>query len=151
MASFTGTHYYTLDPKGRTVIPAPLREILSSKYGSTRIYITNAAFDKCLHIYPEAEWGLLEEKVKLLPSSDEAVRFYKRRVFSAAVVCETDKNGRIMVPYELRQNAGIKTDIVIVGLMDRLELWDKQRWDDLTDIDKADIGAFAKKLSEYGI
>jgi MraZ protein len=151
MASFTGTHYYTLDPKGRTVIPAPLREILSSKYGSNKLYITNAPLDKCLHIFPEAEWSLLEEKVKVLPSSDQAIQFYKRRVFSAAVQCETDKNGRIMVPYELRQNADIKNDIVIVGLMERLELWDKQRWDDLTNLDKVDIEAFAKKLSEYGI
>ncbi|HTZ17093.1 MAG TPA: division/cell wall cluster transcriptional repressor MraZ [Dissulfurispiraceae bacterium] len=151
MASFTGTYYYTLDPKGRTVIPAPLREVLSSKYGSNKLYITNAALDKCLHIFPEAEWNLLEEKVKTLPSSDQAIQFYKRRVFSAAVACETDKNGRIMVPYELRQNAGIKNDIVVVGLVDKLELWDKQRWDDLTDLDKVDIESFAKKLSEYGI
>ncbi len=151
MASFTGTYYYTLDPKGRTVIPAPLREILSSKYGSTKLYITNSPLDKCLHIFPESEWGLLEEKVKVLPSSDQAIQFYKRRVFSAAVPCEPDKNGRIMVPYELRENAGIKNDIVIVGLMDKLELWDKQRWDDLTGLDKIDVEAFAKKLSEYGI
>jgi len=151
MASFNGTYYYTLDPKGRTVIPAPLREVLSSKYGSNKLYITNAALDKCLQIFPEAEWNILEEKVKALPSSDQAVQFYKRRVFSAAVACETDKNGRIMVPYELRQNAGIKNDIVVVGLVDKLELWDKQRWDDLTDLDKVDIESFAKKLSEYGI
>ncbi len=151
MASFTGTYYYTLDPKGRTVIPAPLREILSSKYGSTKLYITNSPLDKCLNIFPESEWGLLEEKVKALPSSDQAVQFYKRRVFSAAVPCEPDKNGRIMVPYELRQNAGIKNDIVVVGLMDRLELWDKQKWDDLTGLDKVDVEALAKKLAEYGI
>jgi MraZ protein len=56
-----------------------------------------------------------------------------------------------MVPYELRQNAGIANDIVIVGLMDKLELWDKQRWDAITDPDKIDVEAFAKKLAEYGI
>ena len=151
MASFTGTYYYTLDPKGRTVIPAPLREILSSKYASTKLYITNAALDKCLQIFPETEWGLLEEKVKGLPSSDPAVQFFKRRVFSAAIPCETDKNGRMMVPYELRRNAGIETDIVIVGLVDKLELWDKQRWDDITNPDNVDKDAFAKRLSEYGI
>ena len=62
MASFTGTYYYTLDPKGRIIIPAPLREMLSAKYGLSKIYITNAAFDKCLHIYPEAEWALLKRR-----------------------------------------------------------------------------------------
>jgi len=151
MASFTGTYYYTLDPKGRTVIPAPLREILLSKYGSNKLYITNSPLDKCLHIFPEAEWSLLEEKVRPLPSSDRAIQLYKRRVFSAAMPCETDKSGRIMVPYELRQNAGIETNIVIVGLVDRLELWDKQKWDDITNPDNIDKEAFAIKLSEYGI
>jgi MraZ protein len=79
------------------------------------------------------------------------MQYFMRRVFSAAVPCETDKNGRVMVPYELRQNAGIANDIVIVGLMDKLELWDKQRWDAITDPDKIDVEAFARKLSEYGI
>jgi MraZ protein len=151
MSSFTGTYYYTLDPKGRIIIPSPLREVLFAKYGSSKIYITNASFDKCLHIYPEAEWSLLEEKVKGKPMTDKALQYFMRRVFSAAVRCEMDKNGRVMVPYELRQNAGIENDIVIVGLMDRLELWDKQRWDDVTNPDKVDVEAFARKLSEYGI
>jgi MraZ protein len=151
MSSFTGTYYYTLDPKGRIIIPSPLREVLFAKYGSSKIYITNASFDKCLHIYPETEWGLLEEKVKGKPMTDKALQYFMRRVFSAAVPCEMDKNGRVMVPYELRQNAGIENDIVIVGLMDRLELWDKQRWDDVTNPDKVDVEAFARKLSEYGI
>jgi len=151
MSSFTGTYYYTLDPKGRIIIPSPLREVLFANYGSSKIYITNASFDKCLHIYPEVEWGLLEEKVKGKPMTDKALQYFMRRVFSAAVPCEMDKNGRVMVPYELRQNAGIENDIVIVGLMDRLELWDKQRWDDVTNPDKVDVEAFARKLSEYGI
>jgi MraZ protein len=151
MASFTGTHYYTLDPKGRIIIPAPLREILAEKYGSVKIYITNSPFDKCLHIFPETEWGVLEEKIKGIPSSDEATQFYKRRVFSAAVCCELDKNGRVMVPYELRQNAAIVDDVVVVGLMDRIELWDKTLWDGVANPDNVDIKAFRKTLSEYGI
>ena len=62
-----------------------------------------------------------------------------------------DKNGRILVPYELRQNAGIENDIVIVGLMDKLEIWDKKKWDEITDPDRVDVDAFSQKLSEYGI
>jgi MraZ protein len=151
MASFTGTYYYTLDPKGRIIIPSPLREIIAAKYESSKIYITNAAFDKCLHIYPEAEWGVLEEKVKGKPTTDKAMQYFMRRVFSAAVPCEMDKNGRMMVPYELRQNAGIENDVVIVGLMDKLEIWDKKKWDEITDPDRVDVDAFSQKLSEYGI
>jgi len=151
MASFTGTHYYTLDPKGRVIIPAPLREILAAKYGSSKIYITNSPFDKCLHIFPEAEWTILEDKLKEMPSSAQAVQFFKRRVFSAAVLCELDKNGRVMVPYELRQNAAIVNDVVVVGLMDRIELWDKQLWDGVANPDNVDIESFRNKLSEYGL
>jgi MraZ protein len=151
MASFTGTYYYTLDPKGRIIIPSPLREIIAVKYESSKIYITNAAFDKCLHIYPEAEWGVLEEKVKGKPTTDKAMQYFMRRVFSAAIACEMDKNGRMMVPYELRQNAGIENDVVIVGLMDKLEIWDKKKWDEITDPERVDVDAFSRKLSEYGI
>jgi MraZ protein len=151
MASFTGTYYYTLDPKGRIIIPSPLREIISSKYDSTRLYITNSAFDKCLHVFPVAEWSVLEEKVKGLPTTDKSVQFFMRRVFSAAIGGEMDKNGRLMVPYELRQNASIENDVVIVGLMDRIEIWDKKRWDDITDPEKVDVEAYSKKLAEYGI
>jgi MraZ protein len=151
MASFTGTYYYSLDPKGRIIIPSPLRELLLSKYGSTKLYITNASFDKCLHIYPEAEWSVLEEKVKGKPTTDKALQYFMRRVFSAAVPCEPDKNGRMMIPYELRQNGDIESEVVIVGLMDKLELWDKKRWDAVTDPDKIDAEAYARKLAEYGI
>jgi MraZ protein len=151
MASFTGTYYYTIDPKGRIIIPSPLREIIAAKYDSQRLYITNSAFDKCLHIYPFAEWTVLEEKLKGKPTTDKALQFFVRRVFSAAVPCEMDKNGRLMVPYELRQNAGIEDDIVIVGLMDKLEIWNKKMWDDITDASKIDVDAYSQKLSEYGI
>jgi MraZ protein len=151
MASFTGTYYYTLDPKGRIIIPSPLREIIAVKYDSPKIYITNSAFDKCLHIYPEAEWAVLEEKLRGKPTTDKALQFFMRRVFSAAVGCEMDKNGRMMVPYELRQNAGIQDDIVIAGLRDKLEIWDKKLWDDVTDYSKIDVDAYSQKLSEYGI
>jgi MraZ protein len=151
MASFTGTHYYTLDPKGRIIIPSPLREILAAKYGSTKIYITNSAFDKCLHVFPEAEWGVLEEKLKGKPTTDPALQFFMRRVFSAAVPCELDKNGRVLVPYELRQNAEIVNDVVIVGVMDRMELWDKKKWDEVSDPSKVDVVAFRNALAGYGI
>jgi MraZ protein len=151
MASFTGTHYYTLDPKGRIIIPSPLREILAAKYGSTKIYITNSAFDKCLQLFPETEWAVLEEKLRGKPTTDPALQFFMRRVFSAAVACELDKNGRVLVPYELRQNAEITDDVVIVGLMDRMELWDKKKWDDVSDPDKVDVAAFRNTLAGYGI
>ena len=72
MPAFSGKYYYTVEEKGRLIIPAPFREIISSNY-SPRLYITNAAFDRCLHIYPYEEWTRLEEKVRGLPKMLEDV------------------------------------------------------------------------------
>ncbi|HMK44584.1 MAG TPA: division/cell wall cluster transcriptional repressor MraZ [Dissulfurispiraceae bacterium] len=151
MSSFHGKHYYSLDPKGRIVIPAPLREVIFSLYNNSKLYITNAAFDKCLQLFPAEEWGKLQEKVRSLPKSDEAVKYFMRRVIASATECEMDKQGRILVPYELRSDAGIASDIVIVGLLDKIELWDKASWDAISVPDKVDTKALSAALAGYGI
>jgi len=69
MPSFSGKYYYTVDPKGRIIVPAPFREIISANY-SPKLYIVNAAFDKCLHLYPQEEWNRLEERVRAMPKMD---------------------------------------------------------------------------------
>ncbi|MCI0468520.1 MAG: division/cell wall cluster transcriptional repressor MraZ [Nitrospirae bacterium] len=151
MSSFTNTYYYSLDPKGRLMIPATLREIINSKYNHTKLYITNAPLDKCLHLYPVAEWNLVEERLRDKPKTDKTIQFYMRRVFASAVECDMDKQGRVMIPYELRANASLGNDIVLVGLGEKIEIWDKARWDDVIDIDKIDAEAYARKLAEYGL
>ena len=151
MTSFWGKYYHTLDPKGRIIIPAPLRETLSKKYTSTKLYITNSAFDKCLCLYPLEEWNRLEEKIRTMPKMDEAVQFYLRRVIASAVECELDKQGRILVPYEHRQDAGITSEVVLVGQVDMIEIWDKKLWDDVTDPSKIDSRAFKSILAGYGL
>jgi len=151
MPSFTGTYYYTLDPKGRVILPAPLREVVFAKYNNPKLFITNAPFDKCLHLYPLSEWNVLEEKLRDKPKTDRSIQFFMRRVFASAVECELDKHGRLMVPYELRQNAFSGDDVVIVGLMDKIEIWDKARWDDMIDPEKIDVDSYMKSLAGHGI
>ncbi|MBF0329118.1 MAG: division/cell wall cluster transcriptional repressor MraZ [Nitrospirae bacterium] len=151
MATFKGTYYYSLDPKGRIMIPAPLREVFFTKYNNSKLYITNAPFDKCLHAYPVGEWDLLEEKLRAAPKSDEAVQFFMRRVIAAAVECELDKQGRIMIPYELRENAISSSEIVIAGLVDRLEIWDKARWKETIDPARVDRKILEPRLASFGI
>ncbi|MCL0074611.1 division/cell wall cluster transcriptional repressor MraZ [Thermodesulfovibrionales bacterium] len=150
MTSFLGKHYHTLDPKGRIIIPVPLRNIISRKY-SNKLYITNAAFDRCLHIYPLEEWGILEEKVRSLPKMEESVKYFLRRVIASAVECEVDKQGRILIPYEQRQDAGINGDVVIVGQLDKIEIWDRSGWDDVTDPEKVDVKTYESVLAGYGL
>ncbi len=132
------------------MIPAPFREILSSSYGP-RIYIANALFDSCLHIYPYEEWARLEEKVRGLPKMIEEVRLFMRRVIASAQECPMDKQGRILIPIAQRQDAGIDGEVVIVGQIEKIEIWDKKAWDAAVDISKLDRKAAEERLASYGL
>lgn len=150
MPGFSGKYYYNLEEKGRLIIPAPFREIISSKY-SPRLYITNATFDRCLHIYPYEEWIRLEEKVRELPRMLEEVRFFMRRVIASAQECGMDKQGRLLIPAALREDAGINGEVVIVGQIDKIELWDRKEWDAVVDITKMDRRTVEERLASYGL
>lgn len=150
MPAFSGKYYYNLEEKGRLIIPAPFREIISSNY-SPKLYITNAAFDRCLHIYPYEEWIRLEEKVRGLPRMLEEVRFFMRRVIASAQECTMDKQGRLLIPASLREDAGINGEVVIVGQIDKIELWDRKEWDAATDITRLDRKTVEERLASYGL
>lgn len=150
MPSFSGKYYYTVDPKGRIIIPAPFREIMTSNY-STKLYVTNAPFERCLCIYPLEEWNKLQEQVRTKPRSDEAIRFFMRRVIASAIEVEMDKQGRILVPAALREDANISSDVVIAGQIERIELWDRDEWNTLFDLAKIDRKSLEEKLTTYGI
>ena len=150
MPSFSGKYYYTVDLKGRIIVPAPFREMLSSNY-SSKLYITNAPFDKCLYIYPLEEWNKLQDQVRTKPRSDEAIRFFMRRVIASAVEVEMDKQGRILVPVALREDAHINSNVVLAGQIERIELWDRSEWDDLFDPENIDRKSIEEKLAGYGL
>jgi len=150
LPAFSGKYYYTADPKGRVIIPSPFREIISANY-STKLYITNDLFDKCLHIYPQEEWSKLEEKVRPLPKTQDAVKFYMRRVIASAQEIELDKQGRILIPAAHREDAGLHSEIVIVGQIDKIELWDRKEWDAVNDPSRVDKKTIAENLAAYGL
>ena len=150
MPSFSGKYYYTVDPKGRIIIPAPFREIITSNY-SSKLYITNAPFDRCLFIYPMEEWNKLQEQIRTKPKSDEAIRFFLRRVIASATETEMDRQGRLLVPIALREDANINSNVVMAGQTERIELWDRSEWDVLFDPAKVDRKAIEDKLTSYGL
>ncbi|MBI4686955.1 MAG: division/cell wall cluster transcriptional repressor MraZ [Nitrospirae bacterium] len=150
MPGFYGKHYYSLDPKGRVIIPAPFREILSSNYNLKLIFV-NDAFDRCVCAYPVDEWNRLMEKIKEKPQTLEAVRYYMRRVVGSAVECEIDKQGRVLIPQSLREDAGLNNEIVLVGQNNRVELWDKKEFDGVADPSKVDRKAMMAELSSLGL
>lgn len=150
MPAFSGRYYYALDPKGRVMIPAPFRTILVSN-SNTKLYITNAAFDKCLNLYPLDEWQKFEEKVMALPRMKESVMWLLRRVVASAQECEMDKHGRVLIPVSHRSDANINGEIVIVGQIDKIELWNREEWESVTDPSRIDRKAFEEELASLGI
>jgi len=150
MPAFSGKYYNSVDLKGRIIVPAPFREIVSSNY-SSKLFVTNAPFDRCLYIYPLEEWNRLHEQVRTKPRSDEAIRFFLRRVIASAVEVGLDKQGRILIPVALREDANINTNVVLAGQIERIELWDRNEWDTLFDPARIDRKSIEDKLTSYGL
>ena len=119
MAMFMGQYEHSIDTKGRVIIPAKYREELGENFVVTR------GLDGCLFLYPQAEWQNFVEKLQKLPSNQNT-RKMQRQFLSKAMEVVLDKQGRILVPSLLREIAALKKDIVFVGMMHRVEVWDKE-------------------------
>lgn len=109
-----GRYQHTLDAKGRVFVPAKLRETLGERFVATK------GKDVCICIYPMEEWSRQEAKLLALPSKySDLQRFY----FSNAAELEPDKQGRVLLPADLREYAGLENDVVIMGVGNRVEIW----------------------------
>ncbi|MCR5591658.1 MAG: division/cell wall cluster transcriptional repressor MraZ [Lachnospiraceae bacterium] len=139
---FTGEYNHTIDPKGRLIVPAKFREELGETF-----MITNGN-DGCLNIYPQKAWETFLEKLQLLTNTEKK-RKIVRSFVSKANSAELDKQGRILIPTALRGYAGLEKDVVLAGAIDKIEVWDKKRWDEETDTD--DIDAITESLAELGL
>ena len=121
---FRGKYEHTIDSKGRVKLPSRFWEVLQNKYDNNLI-ITN--LDGCLSVFPLPEWNRMEEKILSLPGMKQEVRYFKRFFLGSAVDCEVDNQRRILVPLSLRGYAELKRDIVFVGLINRFEIWAKEK------------------------
>ena len=139
---FTGEYNHTIDPKGRLIVPARFREELGEAF-----WITNGN-DGCLNIYPEKAWETFLEKLQLLTNTEDKRKIVRSFVSKANRV-EVDKQGRILIPTALRGYAGLEKDVVLAGAIDKIEVWDKKRWDKETDTD--DIDVITERLAELGL
>ena len=126
---FLGQHTYSLDNKGRVSIPAEFRDVLGERYDNRLVLMKN--YDRCLLAYPIEEWQKLDDKIKMLPSSDPKVIKYLRTYYSSAKVCELDGQGRVLVPPALKTYAGLARDVFIIGLSNKMELWDLHTWNEV--------------------
>lgn len=140
-----GEYSHNLDVKGRVSIPAKFREDL----GHT--FIVTKGLDNCLFAYSKEEWKTFEEKLKSLPLTNMNARNFIRFFFSGATECEIDKQGRINIPQNLREYASLSKDVYIIGVSTRVEIWDKEKWDNYTSPENMDLDEIANQMSNLGI
>jgi MraZ protein len=138
---FLGRFDHTIDAKGRLAIPSRFRDELVAGAVLTR------GIDRCLTLYPLSAWSPLAEKVSALSISDPLARNFRRFVFAAAVNLELDTQGRILVPSELREYAGIERDVAVVGVNTCIELWSLDRWSAANAELDQQGGGFAERLA----
>jgi len=142
---FIGEYQHTIDPKGRIIMPSRLREGLGEKFVVTK------GLDECLFVYSLEEWGNLENKLKTLPLTNKDARAFIRFFFSGAAECEVDKQGRILIPSNLREFAKLDKEIVITGVSTRIEIWGKDKWEAYNNDSGIDADSIAEKMSLLGI
>ncbi len=140
---FMGEYNHTVDTKGRLIIPAKLREGLGEEFVVTK------GLDGCLFAFPMDEWRIFEEKLKALPITREGARKFTRFFIAGAASCELDKQGRILLPASLREFAGIEKDVVLAGVLGRVEIWDRERWMSSCSFD--DVEDAAAQLADLGL
>ena len=128
---FMGEYNPTLDEKGRVALPAKLRKAFGEDPVIDTLVITQG-FDKCIIAFREQDWNeFVNNRLVPLPQSDPNNRRIMRHFLGGANFCELDKQGRMLIPQNLLDYAGIRKDVTILGLNDRIEIWSKEEYDGL--------------------
>ena len=126
MIGFLGEYEATVDAKGRFLLPAAIKKKLPE--GEQSQFVINRGFEKCLTLYPSANWQPIMEGMSRLNDFDPKVREFRRYFFNGATELELDSAGRLLVPPNLREHASIDKDIVLVGSIQKIEIWDKNKY-----------------------
>ena len=121
VSSFKGRYSYSVDEKGRVALPAKLRSNLATSAKGN--FVVTRGFERCLYVYPQDEWNKLEQFVRGLSFLDAQHRFYARTLFERANDSKIDNQSRITLPPDLVQFAGIENEVLILGVLDRIEIW----------------------------
>ncbi len=142
---FMGEYIHSIDSKGRFIVPIKFREQLGERFVVTK------GLDNCLFVYPLVEWSLFEQKLKALPLANRDARKFTRFFFAGAVECDVDKQGRILLPLNLREYSQLKKEAVLIGVSNRVEIWSKEMWNAYNNEDDFDVSDLADKMAELGI
>lgn len=131
MTGFLGEYEATLDPKGRFLLPAGIKKQLPEDEGSH--FVINRGFEKCLTIYPMSSWTPLFERISKLNDFDPRVREFRRFFLNGAIATDLDSAGRMLIPRNLMEHAGLEKDIVLVSAVNKIEIWSKSTYQQLFD------------------
>lgn len=140
-----GEYEHSLDAKGRLIMPAKLRESIGENFVVTK------GLDGCLFAFSITEWANFEEKLKSLPLSNRNSREFTRFFLSGATECEIDKQGRFLIPNNLREAAGLIKEVVIIGVGTRIEIWDKEKWNHYNSDENISVEDIAENMTMLGI
>jgi MraZ protein len=142
---FLGEFSHALDDKGRLTIPAKFRDELAGGLVVTR------GIDRCLSVFPRQVWEGLAGNIAKLPLTQRSARDFGRLMFSGAADFIPDRQGRVLIPQGLRDYAQLDSEAIIIGLYDRLEIWNPDSWTNVRTAVEADPEAIAEQLQELGI
>ena len=141
---FYGEYEHSLDKKGRLILPSKFREAAKANF-IEKFYVTRG-LDSCLFIFSEDEWKAQEAKFKSLPFTKSQSRKFNRLFFAGAQEVVVDKQGRMLIPKYLKDFAGIKRDVMIIGVSNRIEIWDVDKWKEFYNNERNSFEKIAEDL-----
>ena len=140
-----GEYEHSLDVKGRLILPAKLREDIKEKF------IITKGLDGCLFGFSQSEWENFEEKLKTLPLTNKNARDFVRFFLSGAIEAEVDKQGRFLIPLNLREYASLEKDAVVTGVGTRIEIWDRDKWKKYNSEENLSADQIAENMATLGL
>lgn len=140
-----GEYEHSIDAKGRLIMPAKIREDLGEKF------IITKGLDGCLFGFSQTEWNNFEEKLKTLPLTNKNARDFVRFFLSGAVEAEVDKQGRFLIPVNLRGYATLEKEAVITGVGTRIEIWNKEKWKKYNSDENLSADQIAENMANLGV
>lgn len=140
---FMGEYHHTIDTKGRVIVPAKFRPSLGTNFVLTR------GMDGCLFGYPNDQWEKLEAQLDKLPLTKKDARLFVRFFYSSAAEVEIDKQGRINISSTLMEYAKLSKNCVVVGVSDRIEIWDQTRWEEISKDAEENFDEISEKMMDF--
>ena len=140
-----GEYTHTIDTKGRMIMPAKLKDDIGENFVITK------GLDGCLFVYSKAEWKNFEDKLRSFPLTNKDARALVRFFLAGAIECEIDKQGRFLISSNLREFASLEKDVVIIGVLDKIEIWSKDKWLEYSNKENLEVDEIAEKIANLGI